>query len=80
MTKPLEKLNVQHEILKLPYLVLSVSMLLTIGVTYLFHQGSQARDASRFESEATEIKNRIEIKISTYIAMIHAGHLTFLGV
>lgn len=71
--KNVNESKVQREILKLPYLVLSVSLLLTIGATYIFYQSAQAKDISRFQSEATSLKNRIEILVGTYIAMIKAS-------
>lgn len=73
MSKLLEERIRQNEFLKLPYLVLVVSLLLTAGATYLFYQNSRARDFSRFKDETKSVKNRIEVLINSYIATIKAG-------
>lgn len=59
--------------MKLPYLVLSVSMLITIGAAYIFYQSAKSKDTARFQSEVTGVKNRIEILIGSYIAVIKTG-------
>jgi len=66
-------LTAQDEILKLPYLALIVSMLLTLGATYLFYQGEKIKEETRFLSETIRIKNRIDSKVNSYIAILKAG-------
>lgn len=73
MAKSVKKLSAQNDILKLPYLVLIVTLLLTIGATYIFYQSARSKDVSRFQSEATGVKNRIEILTSTNIALLKSG-------
>lgn len=65
--KPLEKRN---EILKLPYLVLVVSLLVTLGATYFFYQNSQIKDKTRFTTEVNKTKTILENKLN--------GHMTTL--
>jgi signal transduction histidine kinase len=67
------KLKIQKEILKLPYLVLCVSLLFTIGATYIFYNNARAKDLARFQSETQSVTNRIDILIRSYIAMMKAG-------
>ncbi|MGI8494522.1 MAG: CHASE domain-containing protein [Pyrinomonadaceae bacterium] len=50
-----------------------ISLLLTIGVSYVFYLNAQAKDYSRFQSEAKSVKNRLELLINSYITTIKAG-------
>lgn len=68
-----EKRRAEREILKLPYLVLSVSILLTVGATYLFYQNARAKDLTRFQGEVESVNNRIESLINNYISSIKSG-------
>ena len=68
-TKP----DSQTDILKLPYLVLIVAMLLTIGATYIFYQNEQSKDFVRFRAEVERCKNRLDGKIGAYIGLLKAG-------
>jgi signal transduction histidine kinase len=72
VTEDVKRLKIKREFLKLPYLVLSVSMLVTVGATYLFYKSAEAKDIARFQSETKEIRNRVENKISAYLTMIKA--------
>ncbi|MGI8469266.1 MAG: sensor histidine kinase [Pyrinomonadaceae bacterium] len=65
--------NSQADLLKLPYLALVVSTILTIGVTYIFYQSEQSKDSARFQGEVERCRNRIESKIKTYIGLLKAG-------
>lgn len=59
--------------MKLPYLVLIVSMLLTIGATFIFYRNEQAKDLARFEDETDRLKSRIDGKIRGYTGMLKAA-------
>ncbi len=63
----------QADILKLPYLVLVVLMLLTIGATYSFYQNEESKDLVRFQGEVDRCKNRIDSKVKAYIGLLKAG-------
>lgn len=54
-------------------MVLIVSMLLTIGATYIFHQNEESKVLARFQSETARFKNRLDGKITTYTALLKAG-------
>jgi signal transduction histidine kinase len=68
-----QKLKGKRELLKLPYFVLTVSLLVTIGVTYLFYTSSEGKDAARFKQEVVQIDTSINSKIRTYIAILKSG-------
>lgn len=70
MAKYEENRTSQTEILKLPYLVLVVSLLITLGATFIFYKGAQAKDSLRFESEVADVKNQIETLLGAYISLI----------
>lgn len=63
----------RSEVLKLPYLVLSVTMLITLGATYFFYQISLSKDLARFNGEVVKTKTVLENKINTYISILKAG-------
>lgn len=63
----------QNEILKLPYLVLTILLLATLGASYLFYQSSKAKDAARFQNEVGGARITIENRVNIYIAMLKAG-------
>lgn len=65
--------NKQRGILKLPYLVLTVTLLSTLGASYLFYQSAKNRDAARFQSEVKSVRATLENKVNIYIAMLKAG-------
>lgn len=58
---------------KFPFLVLAVSILLTIGITYIFYQSAKNKDAIRFTSEVNRLQLNIENKINLYIALLKGG-------
>ncbi|MGI8641313.1 MAG: sensor histidine kinase [Pyrinomonadaceae bacterium] len=58
---------------KLPLLILAVSILVTIGVTYNFYQSAKSKDAVRFNNEVNRTQASLENKISLYIALLKGG-------
>lgn len=73
MARSTEKLSSQTEILKLPYLVLIVSMLITLGATFIFYKSAQAKDNLRFQNEVARVENRLQVLLGAYVAVIKAG-------
>jgi two-component system, OmpR family, sensor kinase len=63
-------LKKRNDILKLPYLVLVVSLLVTLGATYFFYQNSQTKDKTRFTTEVNKSKTILENKVSGYMTML----------
>lgn len=59
--------------LKLPYLVLAVSVILTLGITYIFYQSSKSKDQIRFNTNVSRIQNNIESRINLYIVLLKSG-------
>jgi len=58
---------------KFPFLVLAVSILLTIGVTYNFYQSARNKDLIRFNNEVNRLQSTIENKINLYVALLEGG-------
>lgn len=63
----------QVEIFKLPYLVLIVSILFTIGATYIFYKNEQSKNLDRFQVSVDRYKNRIDTKLRSYVGLLKAG-------
>ncbi|MGI9054930.1 MAG: CHASE domain-containing sensor histidine kinase [Pyrinomonadaceae bacterium] len=59
--------------LKLPYLVLAVSIILTLGITYIFYQSAKNKDQIRFNTNVNRIQNTIEERISLYVVLLKSG-------
>lgn len=60
----------RNDILKLPYLVLVVSLIVTLGATYFFYQNSQIKDKTRFATEVNKSKSILENKVGGYLTML----------
>jgi len=58
---------------RFPFLVLAVSIFLTLGVTYNFYQSSLNKDTSRFNNEVNRFQSAIENKINLYTALLKGG-------
>ncbi|HEX8370627.1 MAG TPA: CHASE domain-containing protein [Pyrinomonadaceae bacterium] len=58
---------------KLPYLVLAVSLLVSLAATYLFYNSSASKDIARFDNDVTRLDTTINNKIRIYIAMLKSG-------
>ncbi|CAN5728595.1 hypothetical protein BH20ACI4_BH20ACI4_06890 [soil metagenome] len=70
-----KKLNLTQKVdsLKMPYLVLSVSIILTLGITYIYYQSVLSKDHSRFNTNVSRIQNTIEARIGLYIVLLKSG-------
>ena len=60
-------------ILKLPYVVLITLLILTTGVTVIFHQNAAGKDGFRFDLETTRIQNALENRIGLDINLLKSG-------
>lgn len=58
---------------RFPFLVLAVSIFLTLGVTYNFYRTSLNKDISRFNNEVNRVQSTIENRISLYTALLKGG-------
>lgn len=54
-------------------MVLVVSLILTIGITYLFYQSAKNKDLLRFNNEVIRVQSVIENKINLYLALLKGG-------
>lgn len=73
MPKFLNKFDEGGKTARFPFLVLAVSILLTVGVTYNFYQSAKNKDLIRFTNEVNRIQTAIEGKINLYIALLKGG-------
>ncbi len=73
MPQSLSKLRERSKSASFPYLVLAVSLLLTLAVAYNFHQGAKNKDKIRFAGETNRLRATIENKINLYIALLKGG-------
>lgn len=62
--------NVDENFVKIPYLVLFVSIILTLGVTFLFYRSTLSKDQIRFNTSANQIQITLENKVNSYIALL----------
>ncbi len=62
-----------ESLVKLPYLVLSISIILSLGFTYLFHRSSASKDLIRFNGTTQQIQSNLENKLNSYIALLKSG-------
>jgi signal transduction histidine kinase len=70
-----KKLNLKQKVdsLKLPYLVLAVSIILTLGITYIFYRSALSKDYVRFNTNVSRIQNTVESRIGLYIVLLKSG-------
>ena len=73
MPKSLSNLKDTSKTASFPYLVLAVSLLLTVVVTYNFYQNAKNKDKVRFDGETSRLHSTIESKINLYIALLKGG-------
>ena len=58
---------------RFPFLVLAVSIFLTLGITYNFYQSLLNKNAARFNNEVNRVQSAIENKINLHIALLKGG-------
>ncbi|MDQ2747255.1 MAG: CHASE domain-containing protein [Acidobacteriota bacterium] len=73
MPEPPGKTDEQNKTGSFPYLVLAVSLLLTVGAAYIYHQNAKTKDQTKFNGETVRLQLAIENKINLYIALLKGG-------
>lgn len=73
VSKSLNKIKDSSQTASFPYLVLAVSLLLTIGIAYNFYQSAKNKDKIRFNNEINRLQSAIENKVNLYIALLKGG-------
>ena len=58
---------------RFPFLVLAVSIFLTLGITYNFYRSSLNKDTARFNNQVNRVQSAIENKINLHIALLKGG-------
>jgi signal transduction histidine kinase len=69
----LDKIEDEGKNSRFPYIVLVISVLITLGVTYFFYQSANNKDAVRFNNEAVRLHSAFENRISLYISLLKGG-------
>ena len=69
----MSKIKASSQTASFPYLVLAVSLLLTIGITYNFYQNAKNKDNIQFNNEINRLQSAIENKVNLYIALLKGG-------
>ena len=54
-------------------MVLAVTIILTLGITYMFYQSARSKDSIRFNNEVNRLQLTIENKINLYVALLKGG-------
>lgn len=73
MSRALKKFGRADTVAEFPFLVLAVSILFTLGVSYLFYQSAKTKDLIRFNNEVSRLQLAIENKINLYVALLKGG-------
>ncbi len=73
MSKTLEKIKKNEKTANFPFLILVVSILITIGVTFNFYRSAKSKDSIRFNNEVSQIQLSVENRISLYVALLKGG-------
>ncbi|MDQ3180623.1 MAG: CHASE domain-containing protein [Acidobacteriota bacterium] len=73
MFEVLEKIKNIEKNARFPNMVLVVSLVLTIGITYLFYKSAKSKDLLRFNNEIIRVQSVIENKVNLYLALLKGG-------
>jgi signal transduction histidine kinase len=65
--------NVDKKIVRLPYLVLAISIILSLGVTLLIYKHAVSRDSIRFNNSVNRVQSAVENRLNLYIALLKSG-------
>lgn len=55
------------------YSVLTILLLITVGITYVFYKSAHTRDVTRFQTEAERIQSAVKNRIKIYIGLLNSG-------
>lgn len=64
-------------ILRIPYFVLTISIIFTVAISYFYYSSAKKNDFERFQNETLRVKGEIESKLETYKALLRAGRSFF---
>lgn len=73
MSEVLQQMKKVGKHTRFPNMVLVVSLILTIGITYLFYQSAKNKDLLRFNNEILRVQAVIENKVNLYNALLKGG-------
>lgn len=56
-----------------PYFILTILLILTTAVTYIFYNSAKNKDALRFSNQTAKLHNSIENKLALYTTLLKGG-------
>lgn len=56
-----------------PYFVLILSIILTIGASFVYYQSAKTKDIARFSSNVNRIRTSMENRLALYVALLKSG-------
>lgn len=60
-------------LVKLPYLVLFISIIVSLGFAFLFYRSTVSKDTIRFNSATAQIQTNLENELNSYIALLKSS-------
>lgn len=60
-------------VFRIPYFVLTISLIATFFITYFFYSSAKTIDSVRFSNQTNKIKTEVENRLETYVALLRAG-------
>lgn len=73
MSKNVGKIKKAEKYTKFSSMVLVVSLVLTIGITYIFYRSAKSKDLIRFNNETLRVQTVIDNRINLYLALLKGG-------
>lgn len=62
-----------EKLVKFPYLVLFISIILSVGVAFLFYRSAASKDSIRFNNATAQIQTTLENRLNLYISLLRSG-------
>jgi signal transduction histidine kinase len=59
--------------LKIPYFVFTISVIVTVAVTFYFYNNAKTIDSQRFANDVIKIDSALESRLDTHITLLRAG-------
>lgn len=73
MSQNVGKIIKSEKYTKFSSMVLVVSLILTIGTTYIFYRSAKSKDLIRFNNETLRVQTVIDNRINLYLALLKGG-------
>jgi signal transduction histidine kinase len=60
-------------VLKIPYFVFTISLIVTVAITYFYYASTKTIDSQRFSNKVLKARETIKNKLDNYITLLRAG-------